>query len=91
MLIDYSQPDFYRFNEDSTKLVAFIQNHLKKTPQSIIDLGAGCGVIGIELKKLYHEAYLTLVEGQSEFLPYLKAILSYLKLRPVSSMLISLN
>ena len=72
MLIDYSQPDFYRFNEDSTKLVAFIQNQLKNPPHTILDLGAGCGVIGIELKKLYPSSHLTLVEGQSEFLPYLK-------------------
>jgi tRNA1(Val) A37 N6-methylase TrmN6 len=73
MLIDYSQPDFYRFSEDSTKLVTFIQKHLKNSPRSIIDMGAGSGVIGIELKKLFPQAQLTLVEIQSEFLPYLKA------------------
>jgi tRNA1Val (adenine37-N6)-methyltransferase len=72
MKTDYKQPDFYHFNEDSTKLVHFIQSQWRRIPRSVLDLGAGCGVIGIELVKLYPGINLTLVEGQSEFIFYLQ-------------------
>ncbi len=71
MKIDYTQPDFYRFNEDSTKLVHFIKNQINFNPNSILDLGAGCGVIGLELAQLFSPEELVLVEGQKAFLPYL--------------------
>jgi tRNA1Val (adenine37-N6)-methyltransferase len=67
---DYSQPDFYRFNEDSIKLVKWIQTTGLK-PRRILDLGAGSGIIGIELARVLNPQELTLVELQGEFLPNL--------------------
>jgi tRNA1(Val) A37 N6-methylase TrmN6 len=67
---DYSQPDFYRFNEDSTALIKWIQNS-GLNPQSILDLGAGSGILGIELARILKPQTLTLVEAQDEFLPFL--------------------
>ncbi len=67
---DYHQPDFYRFNEDSINLVKWIIEK-KHHPQSVLDLGAGCGVIGIELSRSLKPEVLTLVELQSNFLKYL--------------------
>ena len=69
---DYSQPDFYRFSEDSTKLVHFIYQSLKFRPQSILDIGAGCGVIGLELAQLYRPSSILLIEPQEAFWPYLE-------------------
>jgi tRNA1Val (adenine37-N6)-methyltransferase len=68
---DYSQPDFYRFNEDSLHLVKWViekKNHF----QTILDLGAGCGVIGIELARTLNPKILTLVEVQTAFYTYLE-------------------
>src|SRR5690606_16988297 len=64
--VDYSQPLFYRFNSDSLQLVNFI---LKKECQfkSILDLGAGCGIIGIELAKALGPKVVTLVEMQEDY------------------------
>ena len=71
MIEDYSQPDFYRFNQDSTALINWIlktQGHA----DSILDLGAGSGIIGIELARLMKAKKLCLVEVQSEYLEHLK-------------------
>jgi tRNA1Val (adenine37-N6)-methyltransferase len=68
---DYSQPEFYRFNEDSILLVKFIQD-LDLSPLNILDLGAGCGVIGIELARSLMPSHLALVEAQSDYLPHLQ-------------------
>jgi tRNA1(Val) A37 N6-methylase TrmN6 len=68
---DYAQPDFYKFNQDSIALI----NHLKIKhlfPKSILDLGAGCGIIGIELQKKFNSFDLALVEAQHEFREYLE-------------------
>ncbi len=63
---DYLQPEFYRFNEDSLKLVRFIMKELKNA-EKILDLGAGCGVIGIELANHFQSSDLHLVELQEAF------------------------
>lgn len=68
---DYSQPAFYRFNEDSLRLVKWILAAGSK-PQRILDLGAGSGIIGIELARALNPQQLTLVEVQEVFLPYLE-------------------
>jgi tRNA1(Val) A37 N6-methylase TrmN6 len=47
---DYSQPDYYRFNSDSITLVNYLLKSMGPT-ESILDLGAGCGIIGIELAR----------------------------------------
>jgi tRNA1Val (adenine37-N6)-methyltransferase len=68
---DYSQPDFYRFNSDSLELVRWVLSlHLK--PQRLLDLGAGCGVIGLEYHLKNPVGEVVLVEAQQEFLPHLE-------------------
>jgi tRNA1Val (adenine37-N6)-methyltransferase len=68
---DYLQPDFYRFNQDSLKLVEWVFSRIKKA-NKILDLGAGSGIIGIELANKLSAQQLTLVELQNDFLPYLE-------------------
>ena len=68
----YFQPEFYRFNEDSFKLIKWLKN-IAPRPEQILDLGAGSGIIGIELAKILGPKELVLVELQDEFLPCLKS------------------
>lgn len=68
---DYSQPNFYRFNEDSFKLIDYVQSHLTKANR-ILDLGAGSGIIGIELANKLNANHLSLVEAQVEYHIHLK-------------------
>ncbi len=70
-MTDYSQPDFYRFNEDSLKLVKWVSMKVSKASQ-LLDLGAGCGVIGIELANLLRPEKLNLLEVQTEFVPHIQ-------------------
>jgi tRNA1Val (adenine37-N6)-methyltransferase len=68
---EYSQPSFYRFNEDSIKLIDFVlERH--NTAVSILDMGTGSGIIGIELAKILKPKSLCLLEGQKEWLEYLR-------------------
>lgn len=67
---DYLQPDFYRFNQDSLALVKWIVAR-NNSAEWVADLGAGCGVIGIELARHLKPKHLQLVEWQPEFHPYL--------------------
>lgn len=68
---DYLQPDFYRFNEDSIKLVKFVASQVS-CAKSILDLGAGSGIIGIELANILRPKELTLLEVQPEWNDYLQ-------------------
>ncbi|MCM2351146.1 MAG: methyltransferase [Bacteriovoracaceae bacterium] len=70
-MIDYSQPDFYRFNEDSLKLVSWVKQKVLKASH-LLDLGAGSGVIGIELANILRPQQLTLVEAQEDYEPHLR-------------------
>lgn len=63
---DYSQPDFYRFNSDSLILVDFIVKKMNSA-HSILDMGAGSGIIGIELARKLNAKHLTLLELQKDF------------------------
>ncbi len=67
---EYSQPDFYRFNSDSLALVEWIiqRGH---SYSKVLDLGAGCGILGIELAQKYHVERITFVEIQKEYQDYL--------------------
>lgn len=51
--MEYSQPDFYRFNQDSiflaNKIIEF--EEVKLSGKKVLDLCCGCGVIGMELMK----------------------------------------
>lgn len=67
---DYHQPEFYRFNEDSLLLVKdIIAEHPRAL--SVLDIGAGSGIIGIELANKLHIPELHLLELQKEWEPYL--------------------
>lgn len=68
---DYCQPDFYRFNSDSIDLIRWIEKSNKK-PMSILDLGAGSGILGIELARFFFPQKLVLVELQGDFEAFLK-------------------
>ena len=67
---DYVQPEFYRFNEDSLLLVKEI---VSENPQamSMLDIGAGSGIIGIELANKLHIPLVHFVELQKEWEKYL--------------------
>src|SRR5258708_4421753 len=73
---DYSQPEFYKFNEDSIKLVRRVTEKVKAA-EHILDLGAGSGIIGIELANYFHPESLTLVEVQKDYLPHLELNLKF--------------
>lgn len=72
--IDYSQPDFYRFSEDSLHLARFVIEHLAhKKINHLIDVCAGSGVIGIEIaNSLENISFLSFVEYQDDFLSHLQ-------------------
>ncbi|MBA2404604.1 MAG: methyltransferase [Bdellovibrionales bacterium] len=84
---DYSQPEFYRFNQDSTALIKWVQA-AGLTTNSILDLGAGSGIIGIELGRLLKPATVTLVEVQKEFKPHLEDNCRYFLPSEVSSSIV---
>lgn len=67
---DYYQPEFYRFNEDSLLLVKEILSESPKA-MNVLDIGAGSGIIGIELANKLHLALAHFLELQEEWRPYL--------------------
>lgn len=69
---DYSQPDFYRFSEDSLRLVDHALSFQDLSPKSVADFGCGCGVIGIEYARRKNPDKVIFLEAQSEFLPHLE-------------------
>lgn len=73
---DYSQPEFYRFNEDSLKLVQRIKDSGVKAT-AVLDLGAGCGVLGIEVANQLGCESLTLLEPQVDFYSHLETNLAH--------------
>lgn len=72
---DYSQPTFYHFSEDSVWLSKIAAGYLgsSSTKLNVLDLCAGCGVIGIEIYQLQREKniHVTFVELQVEFSKHL--------------------
>lgn len=70
-MTDYLQPDFYRFNEDSLLLVNEIAG-LKLEARNLLDIGAGSGVIGIELAQKLGIKSIHFLELQREWEPVLK-------------------
>ncbi len=63
---DYLQPDFYRFNEDSLRLVREITEKIQHV-DSLLDMGAGSGVIGLELARKLSPSVVDFVELQKEW------------------------
>ncbi|HXH76361.1 MAG TPA: methyltransferase [Bacteriovoracaceae bacterium] len=74
---DYSQPDFYRFNRDSLELVRWVKEKIFSS-DSILDLGAGCGVIGLELAAHFKPSILCLVEIQNDYKSFLESNLRFM-------------
>ncbi len=76
---DYQQPEFYKFCEDSI----FLSKHAVKRITSntnILDVGAGCGVVGLEIiKRTSFLTQLDCLEIQAEFKPFFEANKKYLK------------
>lgn len=84
---DYQQPEFYRFNSDSTFLLEEVSTLVKKTaPRSILDVGAGCGILGLELAQKFPEVLqsVTLLEPLLDFRPYLLANIQEIMTRAAS-------
>lgn len=70
-MINYSQPDFYRFNSDSIELVKWVASK-NLNVRKLLDLGSGCGVLALEYHQLQPVQLMALVEVQEEFLGHLK-------------------
>lgn len=76
--MDYKQPDFYKFSQDSIELSkAVIDQAIDLNIKSLLDIGAGCGVVGIEIANaLTSLETITLLEPQNDFLPFIDANIS---------------
>ena len=74
----YSQPEFYRFSEDSIHIGNWTLEELSKRNFSCedfkgADFGAGCGVVGLEfLSKLNKSITFDFIEGQESFESHFK-------------------
>lgn len=80
--MDYLQPDFYKFNQDSLFLVEFmLEQESTHRANYVFDVGAGCGVIGLELvqRLAHHPEKLFLLERLEQFAPYLQHNIDYFK------------
>ncbi len=69
--MSYQQPDFFRFGFDSLWLVETIRNYNLSSINSILEIGAGSGVISCELGNIFSNAHFTCIELQEAFSPYL--------------------
>lgn len=68
---DFLQPEFYKFNEDSIKLIKFVSSR-ESVADSILDMGCGSGIIGIELSNLLNTKHLSLLDVQFDWKTYLE-------------------
>jgi tRNA1Val (adenine37-N6)-methyltransferase len=71
----YSQPDEYHFSLDSIHLAEFVAEDLRSQPNlsslRVLDLCAGCGVIGFELSWYVRELrQIDFIEVQEIYTPY---------------------
>jgi tRNA1(Val) A37 N6-methylase TrmN6 len=70
--MDYFQPEFYRFSEDSLILSQKVIDR-EQGIKSLLELGSGCGVIGIEIaNNIASLKKLKLLEKQAEFLAFIE-------------------
>lgn len=86
-MIDYLQPTFYRFNEDSIKLINFVLER-NLSADAVLDLGCGCGIIGIEVSNALEPKTLFLLEGQHEWAEYIKKNIDLKLKKSISSSII---
>ncbi len=72
--IDYLQPDFFRFGWDQLFFVDVIRTHSRhQQVTSLVELGAGSGVIACELSRKLAIQHVHLVEyQQSEWEPFIR-------------------
>lgn len=70
---DYLQPDFYHFSQDSIFLAkTAVLDSFEFKPKSLLDLCAGCGVVGLEMcENSDHFKRFVAVEAQKSFNPFL--------------------
>ena len=70
---DYSQPQFYHFSKDSVEFAHYAANLLKeKGDIDVLDIGCGCGVVGIEFTKQSQGVkQILLLEKQEEYRSFL--------------------
>lgn len=68
---EYHQPVFYRFNEDSLLLVREVAA-VRTTAKNLLDIGAGSGVIGIELANKLGVQNVHFLELQRDWGPVLE-------------------
>jgi len=73
---DYESPDFYAFSADSILLAktGIADILTTKISGNVLDLGAGCGVVGIEFLNFSPKKQswnLSCCEMQTDFRPYL--------------------
>ena len=66
-IIDYKQPDFYHFSEDSILFTKKVSTLFKTAHSNVLEICAGCGIIGSELSNLIEINKMTFIELQSEF------------------------
>lgn len=77
-MLDYSQPNFYKFSEDSIKLAKLANQQITGTNVSVLDLCCGCGVIGIELCLLNENVKkICFLEKQRGFFDHLKININF--------------
>lgn len=69
----YSQPAFYKFNQDSILLSEFASNFFRKHNNlRVVDLFAGSGIVGIEFSLKKKIDSIDFVEKEESFLEHLK-------------------
>lgn len=59
----YQLADGYAYNSDSLLLLDFAAQFCKNTPKNILDMGAGCGILGISCAHYFH-AQVVAIESQ---------------------------
>ncbi|MFH1131011.1 MAG: methyltransferase [Pseudomonadota bacterium] len=71
--LDLEQPQKgYRFNVDSVILARFAARATPEKPDTILDLGAGCGVVGLLLARMFGNSLVHLLEIQPELASFAK-------------------
>lgn len=89
--MDYKQPDFYHFSEDSLLLVNCAKKNLSGDERSLLDIGSGCGVLAIECaNRINSISKIDLIEPQKEFFEFLDYNLKNILIRNVKFRIIKI-